>query len=336
MDNDSSLKPVVSDVVKEFKAAGHFDRLRKECFAEIVSQSAFQNLNKNIEDFVKKFLNDQERLGSSLKKNDIREMLKRKLYENYSFNNELTILINQSIESKKESALKPIIDSLVESIVKANEPENEARPAPDTPTFIPEHIAFTPVQEVKPTLPPPPPPPTQKPLPPQPQAPQPKVSIEDFLSTESKSTPPPVVAQVIKTEKIRKVSESDKPIAKPLNSKPVEKEANKEEVKKDEIIRKEEKSTTVSKAVTKPQVSKPAQVKKPSNVKPSTSTTKEIDSLTRKITISAEANLEADPTHEYNFDWKLDQIDSKIFDEISVSSVNTSDLSDFSQYDDSD
>ena len=36
--SEQHIKPIVSDVIKEFKAAGHFDRLRKDCFAEITSQ----------------------------------------------------------------------------------------------------------------------------------------------------------------------------------------------------------------------------------------------------------------------------------------------------------
>lgn len=36
--SDQAIKPIINDVIKEFKAGGHFDRLRKDCSAEIVSQ----------------------------------------------------------------------------------------------------------------------------------------------------------------------------------------------------------------------------------------------------------------------------------------------------------
>ncbi|CAF1053592.1 unnamed protein product [Brachionus calyciflorus] len=327
--SDSNLRPIISDVIREFKAAGHFDRLRKDCFNEIVSQKSFQNLNKNIEDYVKRFLGDQERLGANLKKNDIREMLKRKLYENQAFNNEITMFISQAIDSKTDTGLKPIIDSMVEKITKPHEPEPEIRSTPENPSFIPEHVAFTPVQDLKPTPPPPPPPPPQQPQKappiPQPAQPiQPKISVEDFLSLDSKPSTSTKLTTQVKTEKIRKLSESEKQVTKQIVPK-IEKESN-------ENLKKDEKSTT-SKAVTKPQVTKPTQQAQVKKVIKTTST-KEIDTLTRRISLNAETNLEPDPTHEYNFDWKLDQIDSKIFDEISVSSVNTSDLSDFSDIDD--
>ncbi|RMZ99089.1 biorientation of chromosomes in cell division 1-like 1 [Brachionus plicatilis] len=262
--NQQNLKPVVSDVIKEFKADGHFDRLRKDCFSEITSQQLFKNLNKNIEDYVKKFLEDQEKLGIPLRKNDTRDTLRRKLYENISFNEEITNLINQAIDSKKDSSLKPLVDSIVEKIVKPNESENDTKPRA---SFIPEHIAFTPVQDIKPT-----PPKTESPV-------QTKISVEDFLSGEK-----------MQCEKSRKISESDK---KPKAGEELE------------TARKDEKSTKNS---VRP---RPIQTKKPAKQHLSSNDTK----------------LEIDPTQEYNFDWKLDQEDSRILDDISVSNVNTSDLS---------
>lgn len=36
--NESNVKPYTFDLVKEFKANGNFDRFRRECFNEIISQ----------------------------------------------------------------------------------------------------------------------------------------------------------------------------------------------------------------------------------------------------------------------------------------------------------
>jgi hypothetical protein len=36
--NESNIKPYTFDLVKEFKANGNFDRFRRDCFNEIISQ----------------------------------------------------------------------------------------------------------------------------------------------------------------------------------------------------------------------------------------------------------------------------------------------------------
>ncbi len=99
---ESSL---IADIVKEFKATGNFDQLRKEYYSEITSQvstklntpqvrikifinfvylnpfqQSFQNLNKSIESFINNLLNDK-RQNNNLRKNDLRDLVKRKLYE---------------------------------------------------------------------------------------------------------------------------------------------------------------------------------------------------------------------------------------------------------------
>ena len=56
---DQALRPLIFDVIKEFKAGGHFDRLRKDCFSEIVSQVSklkYLFFKKILNSFVLKFL----------------------------------------------------------------------------------------------------------------------------------------------------------------------------------------------------------------------------------------------------------------------------------------
>ncbi len=77
LDENSLNKPVL-DIVKEFKANGNFDQFRKDCFSEITSQPSFHTLSKNVEDLVQKFLREQ---SHSLRKNDMRDLLRRKLNE---------------------------------------------------------------------------------------------------------------------------------------------------------------------------------------------------------------------------------------------------------------
>jgi COMPASS (Complex proteins associated with Set1p) component shg1 len=49
----------VEKIIYEVKSQGHFDRIRRECLADVDTQPAFQNLHSRVEDSVQKFLNRQ-------------------------------------------------------------------------------------------------------------------------------------------------------------------------------------------------------------------------------------------------------------------------------------
>ena len=134
--NEANLKNSIADIVKEFKANGNFDQFRKDSFSEIISQSSFQNLVKTTEDYVQKILREQSHIT---KKNDLRDLLRRRLNEYailrllalnlnqiimFSFkrssnlNNGINSLINQTIDPKIENNFKPIIDVMVNNLSK--------------------------------------------------------------------------------------------------------------------------------------------------------------------------------------------------------------------------
>lgn len=75
---DADTKSEILDIPKQIKANGSFDKFRKDFFNEVTSQPGFLNLQKQVEDFVLKFLREQK---PNAKKSLVREKLRRTLNE---------------------------------------------------------------------------------------------------------------------------------------------------------------------------------------------------------------------------------------------------------------
>ena len=75
---DADTRSEILNIPKQIKANGSFDKFRKDCFNEITAQPGFVSLQKQTEDFVHKFLRDQ---NPNAKKSLIREKLRRTLTE---------------------------------------------------------------------------------------------------------------------------------------------------------------------------------------------------------------------------------------------------------------
>lgn len=71
---------LVEQIVYELKAQGIFDQFRKECFADVDTKPAYQNLRQRVEGSVSSFLKDQ-RWKPDMNKNQVREMLRKKITE---------------------------------------------------------------------------------------------------------------------------------------------------------------------------------------------------------------------------------------------------------------
>jgi hypothetical protein len=108
--NEANLDKPSSDIVKEFKANGNFDQFRKDCFTEITSQPSFEQLTLTVDDLVQKFLREQSQY---LRKHEMRDLLRRRLNDNYQLNSGINALLNQIIDAKIETSFKPIIESMV-------------------------------------------------------------------------------------------------------------------------------------------------------------------------------------------------------------------------------
>lgn len=71
---------LVEKIVYELKSQGIFDQFRKECFADVDTKPAYQNLRQRVEGSVSSFLKDQ-RWKPDMNKNQVREMLRKKITE---------------------------------------------------------------------------------------------------------------------------------------------------------------------------------------------------------------------------------------------------------------
>lgn len=107
---DADTRSEILDIPKQIKANGSFDKFRKDCFKEITAQPAFANLQKQVEDFVHKFLREQ---NPNSKKSLIREKLRRQLTENIFLTNGIDKLIESFLEPKLDSTFKPLIHEMV-------------------------------------------------------------------------------------------------------------------------------------------------------------------------------------------------------------------------------
>lgn len=71
---------LVEKIVYELKSQGIFDQFRKECFADVDTKPAYQNLRQRVEGSVSSFLKDK-RWKPDMNKNQVREMLRKKITE---------------------------------------------------------------------------------------------------------------------------------------------------------------------------------------------------------------------------------------------------------------
>lgn len=71
---------LVDKIVYELKSQGIFDQFRKECFADVDTKPAYQNLRQRVEGSVSSFLKDQS-WKPDMNKNQVREMLRKKISE---------------------------------------------------------------------------------------------------------------------------------------------------------------------------------------------------------------------------------------------------------------
>lgn len=71
---------LVQQLVNELKSQGIFDLFRKECFADVDTKPAYQNLRQRVEGSVAAFLKEQT-WSPDMNKNQVREQLKKNIYE---------------------------------------------------------------------------------------------------------------------------------------------------------------------------------------------------------------------------------------------------------------
>lgn len=71
---------LVQQLVYELKSQGIFDQFRKECFADVDTKPAYQNLRQRVEGNVITFLKEQV-WSPDMNKNQVREQLRKNIHE---------------------------------------------------------------------------------------------------------------------------------------------------------------------------------------------------------------------------------------------------------------
>jgi len=325
--NDAA-KAKEQDYVKQLKANGTFDFLRKDCLADIESMPTYGSLKKNVEVFVHDFLSSHN-WSQSLKKSEVRDNLRRKIYESNTLNNGVNRIIDEAVTPKIETLFKPIIeafvndpytfdyqqfatkssqraaDSKISALIKSNEanllksPSGKLLPIPNeslkkTEVLMPStsNSADTETsskEESKEAV--------ENILDPEPVATTPK-KTETKVEIEAKVETRPTTTSV--------ASSSAKPAT------PSGKQEKSENLKKDD------------KQVTKPSQSANRPTVKHAPIKKTTS-----QNALRTL-ISTDQSLRQDPNMEYNFDWLPENFDDVMnlnIEDLSASSVHTSELS---------
>lgn len=282
------------DVVKQLKVNGKFDQLRKDCFAKITSQPEYQTLTKQVEHYVLEFLRKQK---PNSKKSIVRENLRRNLNESFFLSEGISKLIEAQLDPE-ELNLKSLINNMVTEQNKPISPSDttavnkQIAPAANVTNLVREPNATTESLIQE-----------SNPLKTSIQ----KVSIEDFIpSTEKPKVSTKTTAPVPSQANPNKLKHS-KSIEKPLASKD-----------KNEKLQAKKTSNLQD-----------SEIKQASKHKSTTVTSNKTDN---KKTEHFESVLDLDPTNEYKFDWHLNySMDTADYDTFSISSVNSSDLSDFEE-----
>ena len=78
--HSSDDQSLIDKIVCEVKSQGVFDQFRRECFSDVDTKPAYQNLRQRVENSVATFLNSQE-WKPDLNKNQLREKLRKNITE---------------------------------------------------------------------------------------------------------------------------------------------------------------------------------------------------------------------------------------------------------------
>ncbi|XP_054168725.1 biorientation of chromosomes in cell division protein 1-like 1 [Oppia nitens] len=107
---------LINTIVDTIKSRGIFDELRRECLSDADTKPSFQNLLQRVEGYVSKFLS-QQKWSQSLNKNQLRERLRRQLNESGMLKYGIEHLVEQVVNFKINSFFWPKIESVVKEFL---------------------------------------------------------------------------------------------------------------------------------------------------------------------------------------------------------------------------
>jgi hypothetical protein len=112
---------LIDKIVYELKAQGIFDQFRKECFADVDTKPAYQNLRQRVEGSVTGFLKEQS-WRPDMNKNQVREMLRKTITESGYLETGVERIVDQVVNPKINTVFLPKVEEVVYSYLGIKKP----------------------------------------------------------------------------------------------------------------------------------------------------------------------------------------------------------------------
>ncbi|CAG9856406.1 unnamed protein product [Phyllotreta striolata] len=117
---------LVEQLVSELKSQGIFDQFRKECIADVDTKPAYQNLRQRVEGTVTTFLK-QQTWNVELNKNQLREHLRKNLYESGFLETGVERIVDQVVNPKISTVFLPKVEEVVYKFLGVEKPNNRIK-----------------------------------------------------------------------------------------------------------------------------------------------------------------------------------------------------------------
>nr|CAH7732975.1 unnamed protein product [Callosobruchus chinensis] len=115
---------LVQQIVCELKSQGIFDQFRKECIADVDTKPAYQNLRQRVESSVAAFLT-QQNWCSDMNKNQVREQLRKSIYESGYLDMGVERIVDQVVNPKINTVFLPQVEEVVYRFLGVQKPVKE-------------------------------------------------------------------------------------------------------------------------------------------------------------------------------------------------------------------
>nr|CAG4641110.1 EOG090X0B7I [Eulimnadia texana] len=118
---------IIEELISQIKSQGIFDQWRKDCFADVDTKPAYQNLKQRVESSVRSFL-DRKHWRPDLIKNQVRENLRRHILDLGFIERGVDRIVEQVVKPKILPLFRPAVEAAVYKhygVEKPSEIKNE-------------------------------------------------------------------------------------------------------------------------------------------------------------------------------------------------------------------
>ncbi|RZC34175.1 biorientation of chromosomes in cell division protein 1-like 1 [Asbolus verrucosus] len=130
---------LVDKIVYELKSQGIFDQFRKECFADVDTKPAYQNLRQRVEGSVTAFLKEQS-WRPDMNKNQVREMLRKTITESGYLETGVERIVDQVVNPKINTIFLPKVEEVVYSHLGIKKPNRNEASKSDQSDLLPTDL----------------------------------------------------------------------------------------------------------------------------------------------------------------------------------------------------